>query len=505
MGTESAFASKSVKDGMMESMGQAAGFEDTDQLNATGDGSMGVDEDGRKIYPYIPQGRNMQDVMTVMSACIAAGVPLVLVGLPGGGKTSLVQAAAKAMKRNLNYVSMATMSIEDIAGVMHAVPDSRGRLVTKYAMPWWELNTLDDDEAAQRGERNGSILFLDEMNTANPSVQRAFLPILAGNHFPSGARFTKHTAIIGAMNPTALSDGDELSEAMKNRICFISFEPDGNDVSDGFRKRWRSYEPMAVPSSGKDAQKAMEDEKRLAKIVDDFVQKKYAGNYTRMRTDNDNPQMAGIVAGDLNEEFIFEQAFASQRSWDNMVKILSNLDFDNIDQNIHQVEMVINGTIGRIIGKDFFNELRGVLKNIVSLKDLLKNENVEDIDLSGFTINQMAKIWTEMVDYLKKAKPNDPNVKKVFDFAIHIKNSRNGDLFQSSTFTNEMWKSEFFKKIAWPALGEDGKQIKDKDGNPVYLTKLTDINKASREYRNYLHKELSDVWAIETNQNRYKN
>lgn len=496
-------ANNAVKAGMEETMGQVAGYATNGQSNATGDGSMGVDSEGRKIYPYIPQGRNMQDVLTVMSACVSAGVPLVLVGLPGGGKTSLVQAAATAMKRNLNYVSMATMSIEDISGVMHAVPDKKGRLVTKYALPWWEINVLDDDEKATRGEQNGSILFLDEMNTANPSVQKAFLPILAGSHFPSGDTFTKNTAIIGAMNPTALSDGDELSEAMKNRICFIAFEPDGADVSDGFQNRWRSYTPMKVPTSGKTAAQAERDEKRLAKIVDEHVQKHYSGNYTRMREDDDSPYMAGVVKGDLNEEFIFEQAFASQRSWDNMVKILSHLNFNNIDANQHQIEMVINGTIGRIVGQKFFNDLRSKLKNLVSLKDFLKYDDVNEIDLSGYTINQMAKIWTEMVEYLKKAKGRDPNVKKIYDLAIHIKNSGSGDLFQSHTFTNDMYKGAFFKKIAWEKLDADGNVVRDENGKPVYITNVVEMNKREHEYRNYIQKVvMKDIWDIETNFNR---
>lgn len=463
-----------------------------DPDNPEDDGSW-VDELGRKWYPYIPQGANVQAVLTLTTACLDAGVPVMYVGYPGTGKTTLLTALANTLQRNLYYLSMATMSVEDVAGVMHTKEDKKGRLVTRYANPWWQIGILDDDENARLGKGNAGILGLDEFNTASPSTQRGFLAILAGNRFPSGDKFTKRTGIIGAMNPAGQSDADELSEATKNRICWIPFTPDGNDVRDGFQKRWRSKEPMHIPLVKKSPEQIEKDAIRIAYIVTDYVDNHFDGEYSRLRDDNDNPYVMGVVEGDENAEFIFDQTFASQRSWNNLIEILARLDIDNYDEISNVIEMAVYGTIGRPIGQAFLNELHNKLKEVLTLRELL-HLGKDKIPWDSLSTNQFAGIWSEMVKYCKKARLGDTNIKKIFDLAIACHNER-GDLFNGATFVNELYKGEFFDKIQWPKLDANGDQIVDPQTHkPARITDLRENKKLTRKYRNELKEQLNDVF-----------
>lgn len=443
-----------------------------------------IDEHGRKWYPYIPQGERVQQVLLVMQACIDAGVPVVLIGYPGTGKTSLIEALSMALERNMHYISIADMSVEDIAGVMHTMTDSKGRLITKYAMPWWQLNILDDEDDAHAGRGNAGVLVVDELNATSISTQRAFLPILATRIFPSGEHFSNKTAIIGAVNPDNQSGGEELSDAMDNRICWIPFAPEYNDVSDGFVKRWKSKKPMPVPVIKKSCQAIEQSEVRLAEIVNEYVKTHLSGEYTVLKNPDENPASVGVVPGDKNDEFRYDQTFASQRTWDALIRIIARLDYENgIDKMASLLELVIYGTIGRSVGVNFMKYLKNALEKGMGLTDLLERmpdgDKPDRIPWNSLSSNQIIGVWDDMEKYCLKAKPNDDNVKKIYDLVIMIYQNR-GDLFESNVFQNKLYKNEIFAKIPWYDVNENGVK--------TLVTDETERRRRTREYRTKLKK-----------------
>jgi len=162
-----------------------------------------------------------------LAVAVRAGVPVLLWGAPGTGKTRTVEALARGMGLPCETVVAAIREPSDFAGlpVPGASLEIEGRHVrrTDLAPPAWAVRLA----AAGRG-----VLFLDEISAAPPAVQVALLRVVLERtvgdlRLPDGVR------IVAAANPADASDGLwELAPALSNRFVHIPWEPD--------LARWRS-------------------------------------------------------------------------------------------------------------------------------------------------------------------------------------------------------------------------------------------------------------------------
>ncbi|MDA8061421.1 MAG: ATP-binding protein, partial [Actinomycetota bacterium] len=102
-----------------------------------------------------------------LAACVEAGVPVILWGPPGVGKSSAVRAVAAELGMHLETVIASIREPSDFAGLPMRVGGS-----VELAPPRWARNIVD---------HGGGIVFYDEISTAPPAVQAALLrPILEG-------------------------------------------------------------------------------------------------------------------------------------------------------------------------------------------------------------------------------------------------------------------------------------------------------------------------------------
>lgn len=137
------------------------------------------------------------------------GVPVLLWGKPGVGKSSFINGLAS----ETTEVVVLIASIHDPTDFSGLPFLQNGKM--QYASPAW-LEKF-------QGRENG-VLFLDELTTAPPAVQAALLRVvcerMVGQHpLPASVR------VLAAANPTsAMSGGWELSPPLLNRFCHLQWE-----------------------------------------------------------------------------------------------------------------------------------------------------------------------------------------------------------------------------------------------------------------------------------------
>lgn len=140
------------------------------------------------------------------------GIPALLWGQPGEGKTSFVEAFHRPEFPVVTLIA----SIHDPTDFSGLPVFERGRM--HFAAPDWSFAFE---------EQHGGVLFLDELTTAPPSVQAALLRVVlerkvGGKSLPAGVR------IIAAANPPdEVAGGWELSPPLANRFVHLSWNLSG--------------------------------------------------------------------------------------------------------------------------------------------------------------------------------------------------------------------------------------------------------------------------------------
>jgi MoxR-like ATPase len=154
-----------------------------------------------------------------LAVAVSAGVPVVLWGSPGTGKTSVVRALAAALDWPVEVVIGSIREPADFAG-LPVVHDGEVRM----APPGWARRLAD----AEVG-----VLFLDELTTAPPAVQAAMLRIVLERvvgdlALPGGVR------VVAAANPPEqAADGWDLAPPLANRLVHLDWPVDARAVASG--------------------------------------------------------------------------------------------------------------------------------------------------------------------------------------------------------------------------------------------------------------------------------
>jgi hypothetical protein len=155
---------------------------------------------------------------------VEAGVPTILWGVPGVGKSSAVRAFAKARNLHCEVVIASIREPSDFLGL----PVAAGEGV-RFVPPQWAVNLH------RLGE---GVLFLDEISTAPPAVQAALLRVVLERTvgeltLPEGVR------IVAAANPPETAAGGwELSPALANRFLHFEYQISPLDWADSFVSYW---------------------------------------------------------------------------------------------------------------------------------------------------------------------------------------------------------------------------------------------------------------------------
>lgn len=159
--------------------------------------------------------QDYEDVLTALGACVSTGVPVLLWGDPGSGKTSAVESAHGKPTPDGREWLVKTMIIShyepsDFAGLpmLH-----NGRVI--FAPPSWAQELATHDGPA--------IAFLDEFSTASPSLQAAALRPLTHNQV-GDLQLPKTVSFVAAANPADVAAaGWELAPPTASRFVHLDW------------------------------------------------------------------------------------------------------------------------------------------------------------------------------------------------------------------------------------------------------------------------------------------
>lgn len=176
---------------------------------------------------------NQSSAVEALSIAVAAGVPVLLWGAPGTGKSSAIRAMAGAMGWPCETVIAAIREPSDFAG-LPVVTASEVRM----APPRW---------ARRLAEAGRGLLFLDEISTAPPAVQAALLRVVLERvvgdlDLPSGV------VVVAAANPPEeTADGWDLSAPLANRFCHLDWTVDPGQLAQGLAGGWPAPVVKTLP------------------------------------------------------------------------------------------------------------------------------------------------------------------------------------------------------------------------------------------------------------------
>lgn len=138
------------------------------------------------------------------------GLPLILWGDPGIGKSDRVVAVAEFMRFFTALVFPSTCAPEDFSGI--PVPDKNGGIVRLCPME-------DVRELVGYGE---GVLFIDELTTVGARVQAALMGVVLNRRMGDLKLPPKIRPILAANPPESSTGGHDASTALANRCCHIT-------------------------------------------------------------------------------------------------------------------------------------------------------------------------------------------------------------------------------------------------------------------------------------------
>lgn len=249
-------------------------------------------------------------MMRALAAAIRSNTPALIWGMPGVGKTATIEAAAESW----GYHS------ETIVGSVREAPDFMGfpREDGTYTPLAWVQRLNDAGKA---------ILFMDELTTAAPSVQRVMLRVIE-ERWVGDTQLGDNVAIIAAANPPDVAvDGWELAAPVANRFFHLDWFFDMQEWFDGVVTDFADSAPpnidsMLAPNTTATAQA---NQARVRGAVTAFL---------RQRPDlvqdfPKNPAEAG-------------KAWPSPRTWTKAMAILSELRPEDDEAAL----LVLKGCVG---------------------------------------------------------------------------------------------------------------------------------------------------------------
>lgn len=263
---------------------------------------------------------NYETMTGSLAACIGASkVPVIMWGPPGQGKTSVVNAIAKELGWHIETVLASIREPSDFAGLPNVV---NGR--TELIPPGWALRIA---EKSRQGEK--SILFLDEISTAPPSVQSALLRVVLDKTVGDLYLGDDVVVIAAANPPEQATDGWDLAPPMANRFIHIEWELPADVVQQGLTFEWPEIDVPNV--STEDADKEVKDAKIL---ISSFLT-------TRRDYVTVLPKTSTELGG----------AFPTPRSWENAALIYGYAKRAGYSGLVLQNLMV--GTVGHAAAVEF--------------------------------------------------------------------------------------------------------------------------------------------------------
>ena len=315
--------------------------------------------------------QNLMDIHTFIKIAprLPAEMAILVRGPTGIGKSHITNAIGKSLNLPIIDVRGSTMDESKVTGI----PDFEGGKVLKQAMfllPSWYV----------RACREPVLLFLDEMNRANPQVLQAFFQVVLdrclGND-SHGEPMPLHpdTRIFAAVNFGSEYDVVEMDPALLRRFWTVDIEPDVHQWCDWATK------------AGK------------ATVLVDFIRQ----NPQHWRVD---PGSGKVTPGSV---------LPTPASWDRLNISLAHMGVLLDEAAGHKDDGTIYAVARGFVGNEAaisFIDFVEKYQNIISAEDLL-NGKADEAKLKKLKQSEISQLVDKVVAHCEKNKWTKAQVDKV--------------------------------------------------------------------------------------------
>lgn len=313
-----------------------------------------------------------------LSIAIQSNRPVLLIGPPGIGKTTIIGGICAQLD----------MLFETVLALLRDPTDFGGLPMNKEGADYYELKVagwahrLSESEI---GDRRGCVFF-DEANQATQAVQAALMrPVLEG--VVGDVRLGRNVARVAAMNPPEMAaNGHVIAAPLSNRFTQVPFEADAEfwceQAIGGFEvpkvqklpENWRELIPLKIA------------------LITGYI--------------SNRPAMM-IQVPDTEEEQA--KPWPSPRSWIALAELLAACESIRASQTV--VNMLAAGTIGEAAAIEFLTWSREM--DLPNPEDLLKNP--EKLVLPDRNDRRFA-----VLNSVTAAVLNGKNTPKRWESAVHV-------------------------------------------------------------------------------------
>jgi hypothetical protein len=343
----------------------------------------------------------------------------------------------------------------DIMGFPVEADDGFGGRMTQFIPREWAVELLRD---------NGGILFLDELTSCPPAIQNAMLYLIL-NRTAGDVVLPANTYILAAANPPSqMSVGHDLTPAMSNRLAHIVLDPTmgGSDFEErgvhfwirGMTQGWdAAYSQVPVPK-----RLAESDIANLKGMVMTFLR--------------DKPEF--LVDNDVHETN-FQLAYATPRSWDSVVRMLSYYNLNSTDDEIDggMKLYAIQSLVGTAAAGELMNYMSKM--NLPDPNEVLKAAGRGDLA----TVDKLMSKWTRPSETwattLSVMSLFESDVVALFDSAVKYL-----DILAQRGNT-EIGLSQYGRLMSQDVMHQfiqSGKQWRLPDVHKDYISHAAKLNKA---------------------------
>ena len=327
----------------------------------------------------------MSTTKTALAVAMQARIPTVVMGPPGGGKTSYINSMAVALGVHCETIIASIREPSDFGG-LPIVENGHG---VRFEAPQWARN-LDE---------KGGICFIDEISTAPPAVQAALLRVLLEAVVGDLKLDPTKVSFLAAANPPEQAAGGwDFSPPLANRLCHLQWDLVTDEWTDGMQNGWPA---PSIPMLPKTWEKGIPQARAL---VSSFI--KARPNLLLAVPDNEDEQ---------------GKAWPSPRTWDMAAR--ASAAADSIGSTDAKNALII-GCVGEGAGLEYLTWVRDM-----DLPDpemlLAKPEKFDAVKLGqrgdrlyavmtavaiAFSQKPTKKRWDAAVSILAKAGEHKPDI-----------------------------------------------------------------------------------------------
>lgn len=278
--------------------------------------------------------------MRALAACVASGTPIVFEGDPGEGKTAKIIKFTERWGYFTKVLLASLREAPDFLGNPYANPEHgwTEHLAPKFV---FEVN------AAEK-----AVVLLDEINTADPSSQKALQRVIEEGYVGE-EKLGPNVTFVAIMNPVDIAtDGFDLAAAIANRFIHLPWHFDVDEWMLGVLDDFESQVVYPLNKMGRTPN--ADDHARIRGIVTAFLKAK--SSYLK----------PGAPKTDVERG----KPWASPRAWTKFMKAAAYLH----PGDDGAMTLLVKGSVGEDAAKEFMTYLRE--QDLYDPSEVLKDPSI---------------------------------------------------------------------------------------------------------------------------------